>query len=78
MKRYRIIEKCEFNKNEVIFFGLNFNSKGVSLKEDKIKALKEFKTPKDAAELQSFLGLSVYASRWIPDLQLQKRKSCDN
>jgi transposase InsO family protein len=60
--------KCQFNQEEVTFFGLRFNSKGVSLKEDKIKALKEFKTPTDAAELQSFLGLTVYAARWIPDL----------
>ena len=32
-------EKCEFNKNEVIFFGLNFNSNGVSFKENQKKAL---------------------------------------
>ncbi len=30
--------------------------------------MKEFKTPTNAAELQSFLGLTVYAARWIPDL----------
>jgi hypothetical protein len=60
--------KCRFNQKEVTFFGLKFSSEGVALKEEKIKALKEFKTPNNAAELTSFLGLAVYASRWIPDL----------
>ncbi len=40
----------------------------MALKVEKIKTLTEFKSPNNAAELTSFLGLAVCASRWIPDL----------
>ena len=61
-------EKCKFDLTEITFFGLKLSSKGVSLNDAKIKALKAFKTPANASELLSFLGLAVYASRWIKDL----------
>ena len=60
--------KCKFSQNKIEFFGLELSEKGVSLNEEKTKALKEFKVPKNASELASFLGLSVYASKWIPNL----------
>jgi hypothetical protein len=57
-----------FNQSEITFFGLHFTENGVSLNEIKTKALNEFKVPNNASELHSFLGLVVYASRWIKDL----------
>ena len=60
--------KCKFNQKEITFFGLILSEKGVSLNEQKVQAIKAFKTPQNASELHSFLGLTVYASRWIPDL----------
>jgi hypothetical protein len=41
---------------------------GVALSDDKIKALKEAAPPKNAGELRSFLGLSIWCSYHIPDL----------
>jgi hypothetical protein len=61
-------DKCLFNQQEITIFGLILSSEGISLNEQKTKALKNFKTPENASELHSFLGLSVYASRWINNL----------
>lgn len=47
---------------------MKFSPDGVSLNEQKTEALKEFKIPRNASELHSFLGLSVYASKWIKNL----------
>lgn len=59
------IDKCEFNKEKVDFFGLNFSSNGVNLKEVKAQALKNAKKPTNASELHSFLGLAVWCSKFI-------------
>jgi len=62
------IDKCEFGKTEIDFYGLKFSDKGIALTEHKIKALKEATPPKTASELRSFLGLASYCSRYIPNL----------
>ena len=61
-------DKCVFNVTEIMFFGMKLSYKGISLSDEKTKALKEFKTPSDSSELHSFLGLSSYCSRYIKDL----------
>jgi hypothetical protein len=63
-------DKCILNVNEVTFFGFKIAADGVSLNEQKTKALKEASVPNNVSELHSFLGLSVYASRWIKDLAI--------
>jgi hypothetical protein len=35
------IDKCEFGKTEIYFYGLKFSDKGIALTEHKIKASKE-------------------------------------
>jgi len=62
------IDKCEFGKTELDFYGLRFSDKGIALTDHKIKALKEASPPKTASELRSFLGLASYCSRYIPNL----------
>ena len=62
------IRKCVFAAKEIEFFGLRLTDKGISLNENKTKALKEFKTPENATVLHSFLGLCTYCSRWIKNL----------
>lgn len=76
-------DKCEFAKDEIDFFGFHFSAKGVSLTEDKYRALKDAPFPKDAKTLRSVLGLAGYCERAaIPNFakvvqplrQLTKRK----
>ncbi|CAF1054378.1 unnamed protein product, partial [Brachionus calyciflorus] len=60
-------EKCYFGVDEVEFFGLTFSKKDVKLTDDKIKALKNAKSPTSVGEVHSLLGLSTYCSRYIKD-----------
>ncbi|CAF1005479.1 unnamed protein product [Brachionus calyciflorus] len=61
-------KKCQFGLTEVTFFGVKLSASGISLSDQKVEALKQLKTPENASELHSFLGLSTFASRWIPGL----------
>ena len=61
-------KKCEFNKEELDFFGLHFSKGGISVEDTKVKALKEAPAPKNPSELRSFLGLANYCSCFIPNL----------
>ena len=58
-------KKCAFFKERVTFFGLQLSADGVSLSDEKTRALTEATRPTSKSELLSFLGLCVYASRWI-------------
>ena len=59
--------KCEFNKQNIKFFGMEFSNKGVKLDEMKLKALLNAPGPRNAAELRSYLGLASYCSMFIPN-----------
>ena len=62
--------KCVFKQEELEFFGMKFSKDGISLTDDKIKALKEAKLPKTQSELRSFLGFANFCSESIPQLAL--------
>lgn len=57
---------CELGKYVIVFFGLKFSASGVALNDDKVIALAGI--PINASELHSFLGLVVYCSTYILDL----------
>ena len=59
-------KKSEFGKSDLIFFGMRISGEGVSLNEEKVKALKEAEKPKTAKGIKSFLGLAAYCSSYIP------------
>lgn len=60
--------KCQFKVNETKFLGHNISQVGIKPNEVKIKAIQQFRTPKNAEETRSFLGLVGYVGRFIPDL----------
>ncbi|CAB4034315.1 Hypothetical predicted protein [Paramuricea clavata] len=60
-------EKCEFNKDEVEFFGLVFNASGVSPDPKKVDSLKKTQAPVNVSEVKSFLGMMNYSARFIPN-----------
>ena len=43
-------DKCKFGVKEVTFFGLRMSANGVSLIEQKVAAIREFKKQNDASE----------------------------
>ena len=60
-------EKCIYNKHNLAFFGFVFSDKGMSANPKKVEAITNAAPPTSAAEVQSFLGLTGFCSRFIPD-----------
>ena len=50
------LEKCEFGKNKIEFFGLVFSDNGVSPDPKKVAYLHDAKEPQNQSEVRSFLG----------------------
>ena len=62
---YAKFSKCEFWLKELIFLGHVISEKGVAVIPDKVHAILDWKTPKSAKEIRSFLGLAGYYRRFI-------------
>lgn len=58
--------KCQFRKNEVTFLGHIIGSNSIRPMLDKVRAVKDFRSPQTAEELRSFIGLVSYLGRFIP------------
>lgn len=59
--------KCFLQKQEVTFLGFNLSASGWSVEEEKIKAIQQFRIPKNQDEVRSFLGLINFIDRFIPN-----------
>ena len=57
--------KCSFFKSEVSYLGHVISSQGVSTDPGKIRAVAEWKTPRNGAELSSFLGFASFYRRFV-------------
>ncbi|GJZ70321.1 putative reverse transcriptase domain-containing protein [Tanacetum coccineum] len=57
--------KCKFWLQEIHFLGHVVNSEGIHVDPSKIKAVKNWKPPKNPTEIRSFLGLAGYYKRFI-------------
>ena len=64
-KLYAKESKCEFFKSEVSFLGHVVSSKGISMEDHKVKAVKEWPVPKDVSDVRSFLGLAGYYRKFV-------------
>jgi len=62
------IDKCLISVTDMEFFGLRISDKGISISEDKLKALLEAPAPKSSGEVLSFLGLVIFCERFITNL----------
>lgn len=59
--------KCEFNKTQLEFFGYIFSEAGLSADPKKCETIKNTKPPTNVSEIRSFLAMTNYVSRFIPD-----------
>jgi transposase InsO family protein len=64
-KLYAKKSKCEFFKKSVSFLGHVVSHEGISMEEDKVKAIKHWPKPSSVTELRSFLGLAGYYRRFV-------------
>ncbi|KAK4383425.1 Retrovirus-related Pol polyprotein from transposon.6 [Sesamum angolense] len=62
---YAKLSKCEFWVNQVVFLGHVIAGDGVTPDPSKVKAIMEWRVPKNATEVRSFLGLAGYYRRFV-------------
>nr|GEW81968.1 hypothetical protein [Tanacetum cinerariifolium] len=62
---YAKFSKCEFWLSKVQFLGHVIDSKGIHVDPAKIKAIKDWESPKTPTEIRQFLGLAGYYRRFI-------------
>lgn len=60
--------KCVFQAQSVTYLGHRISAQGLSPVEEKVRVIKEAPSPKNVAELRSFLGLVNYYGKFLPDL----------
>lgn len=79
-------DKCIYGTTKVQFLGHELSDQGIRPLDKYVSAIKDFRTPINISELQSFLGLINYIGKWIPNMatlteplkQLLRRKSARN
>ena len=64
-KLYAKFSKCEFWIRKVDFLGHVVSEKGIHVDPAKVKAIRNWTTPKTPTEIRSFLGLAGYYRRFI-------------
>ncbi|QRV73577.1 Retrotransposable element Tf2 protein [Ceratobasidium sp. AG-Ba] len=62
---YAKLSKCKFFVKKVIFLGLVITPEGISMEEEKIKAIMEWGAPRKIKEVQAFLGFVNFYRRFI-------------
>ncbi|KAK4406476.1 Transposon Ty3-I Gag-Pol polyprotein [Sesamum angolense] len=62
---YAKLSKCEFRVNQVVFLRHVISGDRVMPDPSKVKAIMEWRVPKNAIEVRSFLGLAGYYRRFV-------------
>ena len=66
-KLYIKLSKCQFCVEEIPCLGDFIGRNGVRMDPDKVKIIQEWPIPKNKKQMESFLGTTVYVSRFCKD-----------
>uniref|UniRef100_A0A2N9HYM8 Reverse transcriptase domain-containing protein n=1 Tax=Fagus sylvatica TaxID=28930 RepID=A0A2N9HYM8_FAGSY len=68
-KLYANLKKCSFCVNTVTFLGYIVSDKGISMDEERVRAIMEWPIPKTVGEVRSFHSLTTFYGRVQGELQ---------
>ena len=66
-KLYVNLKKFSFFMDKVVFLGYVVSVKGIKVDEEKVKAIKEWPTPKSITEVRNFHGLDSFYRQFVKD-----------
>uniref|UniRef100_A0A670KNJ5 Gypsy retrotransposon integrase-like protein 1 n=1 Tax=Podarcis muralis TaxID=64176 RepID=A0A670KNJ5_PODMU len=68
---YAKLEKCQFDVSEVDFLGYRLSDKGLAMDSAKVRAVLDWKSPRNRKEVQRFVGFANFYRKFIKGFAMQ-------